>query len=216
MMQGDMGLGDGKDQTVMRNKMEECRARGKLAPEAAVGLWRGCTPTRGFWGLLRGFLAAPCLFWLLHGGCSLPHLPSEGADHGQTTQIALLDKVQEFLLPSSHSCTVTSFQNHYDRHQYRRHCLSIKVCFNTGVRLQLGLAKHSLRAQNPMAMLTMFNHREQTLKRADSTSLTPVASHNAMPAPNFTGVTPFLIYTIFIVTLGPLLFGFHLVGVTCT
>ncbi len=65
------------------------------------------------------------------------------------------------------------------------------------------------------AMLTRTGSGHRATKQAalgDFISTDP--PKDLMAPPQFTGITPFLIYTAYIVTLGPLLFGYHLVRLT--
>lgn len=56
----------------------------------------------------------------------------------------------------------------------------------------------------------------RSLKQAESGELPPVGDKDLM-APS-KRITPFLLYAVYFVTLGPLLFGYHLVSVhnNCT
>ncbi|KAJ9606203.1 Bifunctional purine biosynthesis protein PurH [Cladophialophora chaetospira] len=61
------------------------------------------------------------------------------------------------------------------------------------------------------AVLTRTGSGYRAIKQADSSDFVPSDPPKAVMArPQFTGITPLLIYTVYVVTLGPLLFGYHL------
>ena len=62
------------------------------------------------------------------------------------------------------------------------------------------------------AMLTRTSSDCKAISQAASADLVPTdPPKSAMAPPQFIGITPYLIYTVYVVTLGPLLFGYHLV-----
>lgn len=66
------------------------------------------------------------------------------------------------------------------------------------------------------ALLTRTSSGYRALKQAAQADLAPIDSLGTlMAAPRwFDGITPSLIFAIYTATLGPLLFGYHLVGLT--
>jgi hypothetical protein len=64
-------------------------------------------------------------------------------------------------------------------------------------------------------LLTRTSSGYRAIKQAAFADLVPTPPRKSpMARLQFNGITPFLIYTICIVTLGPLLFGYHLVRLT--
>ncbi len=64
-------------------------------------------------------------------------------------------------------------------------------------------------------MLTRTSSGYRAINQAASADLVPSDPPKSLMAPpQLSGITPFLVYTVYIVTLGPLLFGYHLVRLT--
>src|ERR1700744_252534 len=62
------------------------------------------------------------------------------------------------------------------------------------------------------AVLTRTSSGYRAIKQAGFAGLVPSSPPaGVMAPPQFKGITPYLIYTVYIGTLGPLLFGYHLV-----